>query len=85
MAWIGSSRAAIIAVRLLEQFGVDPLDVDLDPVGHAAVNQRLVERLVGILQADIFADDADGDFAFRVLLAVDDVVPAPQVGREAWA
>ena len=39
------------------------LDVDLDPVGEAAVDQRLGQRLVGVLEADIFADHADRDLA----------------------
>ena len=54
-----------------EQLGVDPADVDLDPVGHAAMDQRLVERLVGVLQADVFADHADRDLALGVLVAID--------------
>ena len=51
---------------MLEQLGVEPADVDLDPVGDAAVDQRLVQRLVGVRQADIFADDADRHLAFGV-------------------
>ena len=47
---------------------------------HPAVNQRFVERLVGILQADIFADDADGNLAFGIGVAIGHVVPARQVG-----
>ena len=70
-----------LRIVLLEHLGVDPADVDLDPVGHAAVDQRLVERLVGVGQADVLADHADRHFAFGVLVAVDDVVPARQVGR----
>ena len=30
-----------VGFRMLEQFGVDPLDIDLDPIGDAAVDQRL--------------------------------------------
>ena len=72
-----------IAVGRFEQFGIDPLDVDLDPVGQAAMDQRFVQRLVGIRQADIFADHADRHFAFGIVQPVDDIVPAAQVGREA--
>ena len=39
-----------------------------------------VSDLVGVLQADIFADDADRHLAFGVEQAVDDVVPARHVG-----
>src|SRR5690606_26295778 len=66
---------------LLEHLGVEPADIDLDPVRHAAVDQRFVERLIGIRQRHIFANDADRDFALGVLLAVHDVVPARQIGR----
>ena len=44
------------------------------------MDERLGQRLVGVLEADIFADDADRDLAFRVEQAVDDVVPARHVG-----
>jgi hypothetical protein len=53
-----------VAIRLLEQLGIDPADMHLHPVGKAAMHQRLVQRLVRIGQADIFADDADRHFAF---------------------
>src|SRR3546814_5089579 len=36
----------------LEHLCVQPADVDLDPVRHAAVDQRLVEALVGIGQRE---------------------------------
>src|SRR3546814_916003 len=65
----------------LEHFGVEPADIDLDPVRHAAVDQRLVQRFIGIGQRHIFADDANRDLALGMLLAVHDVVPARQVGR----
>jgi hypothetical protein len=65
-----------VGLRVLEQFGVEPGDPDLDAVGHAAVDQRLGERLVGVLEADIFADDADRHLALPVEQAVDDIFPA---------
>src|SRR3954451_3134899 len=37
----------------------EPVDVDLDLVRHAAVNQRFLETLVRVLVLDIFADDPD--------------------------
>ena len=63
----GSSSAAMSALVLLEQFGVEPVDVDLDAVGDAAVDQRLAQALVGVGQADIFADHADRHFAFGMV------------------
>ena len=49
------------AVRLFERLGLDPLDVHLQPVREAAVIERFVEALVGILVADVLADDVNGD------------------------
>ena len=63
-----------------EHFGIEPDDVDLYPVGEAAVDQRFVQRFIGIGKADIFADDADGHFAFGVAQTVLDIRPARQVG-----
>ena len=37
--------------------------------------QRLVEALVGILVADVLADDVDGDLVERVLDPVDEILP----------
>src|SRR3546814_19314692 len=68
---------------LLEQFGVDPADVDLHAIGDAAVDERFVERFIGILKADIFADDADRDLALGTLQPLDDLGPARQIGRAA--
>ena len=73
----GDDLRGIIA---LENLGIDPFDVDLDPVGEAAVDQRLVEALVGIGQADILAHHRDGYFAFGVEIAIGDVEPGRQIG-----
>src|SRR3546814_6143373 len=48
-----------VAVAGLEQFGVDPADVDIHAIGDAAVDESFVERFIGLLKAAIFADDAD--------------------------
>ena len=69
-----------VGFGMLEQLGVDPLDVDLGAVGDAAVDQRLAQALVGVGQADIFADDADRDLAVVMVDAVHDLVPARDVG-----
>ena len=50
-------------------------------VGDAAVRQRLDQRLIGVLHAGIFADDGDGDVAFRIADALVDEVPARKIGR----
>ena len=64
------------SVILLEQFRIDPADIDLDPVRHPAMDQRFVKRFVSVLQADIFADHANRDLAFRMLVAIDNIDPA---------
>ena len=69
-----------VGFGMLEHLGVDPLDVDLGAVGDAAVDQGLAQALVGVGQADIFADDADRHLALVMVDAVHDLVPARQVG-----
>ena len=76
----GSSSATTSAFGMLEQLGVDPLDVDLGAVGDAAVDQRLAQALVGVGQADIFADDADRHLAVVMVDPVHDVGPARELG-----
>src|SRR5687768_6714310 len=70
-----------LIVVLFEQLGIQPTNVDLYPVGHAAVDQCLVERLVGVRQTDILADNPDRYLAFRILVAVENVLPP----REIWS
>ena len=76
----GSSSATTSASGMLEQLGVDPLDVDLGAVGDAAVDQGLAQALVGVGKADIFADDADRHLAVVMVDAVHDLVPAGEIG-----
>ncbi len=78
MAWL-QSRGDLALVLVLEQLRVDPVDVDLYAIGDAAVHERFVERLVRVRQADIFADHADSDFAFRVLQTIHDIEPALEI------
>ena len=54
-------------ILALEDLALDPVEVDLDLVGDAAVVQRLDERLVGVLQARVLADDGDGDLALGIV------------------
>ena len=62
-----------------EGVGLDPVDVDLDVVGHAAVMQRLDQRLVGVLQHRVLAHDRDGDLAVGMQATARDLLPAGQV------
>ena len=68
-----------IGVVMLEQFSVEPADVDLGTVGEPAVDQRFAKAFVGVGKPDIFADDADRHFAVVIVESVHDVVPARQV------
>ena len=58
-----------------KQLGVEPLGPDLHPVGDAAVGQRLGDRLVGVLELGVLADDRDPHLALGVVDAVDHVLP----------
>ena len=44
---------------LLDLLGVDVLELDLALVVETAVDERLVERLVRVLEVHVLADDAD--------------------------
>ena len=46
----------------------------------AGVTQRLVQRLVGVLQVDVLADESDVDLVLGMLVRVDDLLPLGQVG-----
>ena len=50
-------------VAVLQRLGLDPVEVDLDRVGDAAVVERLDQRFVGVLEAGVLADDGDRDLA----------------------
>src|SRR5665213_238138 len=63
-------------ILVLEDFGFNPVKLDLHLVGDAAVRQCLDQRFVGILHAGVLADDGDGDVAFGIAHALVDQVPA---------
>ena len=54
------------AVVALEGLALDPVEIDLHLVGDAAVDQRLDQRLVGVVQHRVLADDGDGHLAVRM-------------------
>ena len=56
------------------------MQIDLHLVGDAAMDQRLVERFVGVLQAGIFADHGDRHFAIGIGDGLGDLPPAFEVG-----
>ena len=51
----------------------------LRAVGHAAMGQGLGDRLVGVFQLGVLADDGDADLTLRVGHAVHHVFPFRQV------
>ena len=78
------AREELVGALALDLLGVDVLEVDLDLVCEAAVDERLVERLVRVLEVDVLADDADLHGALRGLLEVlDDALPGPEVRAAA--
>ena len=51
------------------------------PKYGTAVGQRLDQRFIGVLHAGVFADDGDGDVAFRTADALVDQMPGGEIGR----
>ena len=70
-------------ILALEDLAFDPLELDLHAVGDAAMHQRLDQRLVGVLQPGVLADDGDRDLALGVVDALGSLRPSAS-GR-AWA
>ena len=68
----------------LEVLRLHPAAHDAHAVAEAAVAERLVEALVGVLERDVFADDADDDLAARVLDGVDQLLPGRHVRARAF-
>ena len=65
----------------LDLLGLDPLQVDLGPVGVPAVAQRLDHRQVGVGEVDVLADEADANRAGGRLDPLDERLPGGQVQR----
>ncbi len=65
-------------VLAFEHLALDPVEIDLDLVGDAAMGQRLDQRFVGVLEAGVLADHGDGHGAFGIVDALVDEPPALQ-------
>ena len=66
----------------LDALGVHPHHLDRGLVGDAAVGERLVEALVGVLQLDVLAHHPDATAAARRLHPAHDLLPAGEsIGR----
>ncbi len=68
-------------VLALEHFGLDPVEIDLDLVGDAAVRERLDQRLVGVLHPGVLADHRDRHLPFRIADALVDEAPDDEIRR----
>ena len=64
----------------LEDLGIDPVELDADIVGDAAMGHRFGERFVAVREVRVLANDRDVDLALRPADAVNDRVPAGQIG-----
>ena len=81
-----NQNAAESLQNFLRSLAFDVLGVHLHDfhaaiVGHAAVNDRFVNRFVGVLQLDVFADDANADTMLRRDEFADDLLPMRHVRR----
>src|SRR6266511_1775944 len=72
--------AAVVLVLRLQALGVDPLQVELEIEVQRGVDQRLLERLVGILVVDILADHGDEHLVARIVGAMHERLPLAHVG-----
>ncbi len=62
-----------------DALGIDADDVHLAVVGGSGVGEGFVDALVGVLQLDVFADDADAGVVGGVDDALDEVPPAGEI------
>ena len=69
------------AVALLEHLRVDPVDPHPDVVGDAAVGEAFGQRLVGVEEPGVLADDRDQRLPFRALDPGHDLLPDAEIGR----
>ena len=65
----------------LEQFGINPLNIDLCAVCNPAMEQRLTQRFVGILKRCVFSDDRNRHLTVRAGNPVAYTLPGGQVRR----
>jgi hypothetical protein len=68
-------------ILFLERFGCDPVEIDPGIIGDATVRQRFRQRLIGVGQVGVFADDRNLDFAIGKPDAADDLAPDIEIRR----
>ena len=69
---LGESRRTVDGLQAL---GFDPMNLRLQVVQQAAVDERFAQALVGIFQCDVLADDADRNFVDRIVDALASASP----------
>src|ERR1039457_5893554 len=78
---------AVVAFELLfptlahHAFGIDPVNIDLQFVRQPAVQQRLLQALVGVLVVRVLAHEADRHLVARVGDALEHGGPAAELAR----
>src|SRR5258706_11889598 len=77
---VHAGQLAVVAL-FLQRFGADVDDADLDVVGDAAVDQRLVERFVAVAVLDVLPDEADAHFILGMPHLADDLLPLGEVAH----
>ncbi len=70
-------------VRVVQFLGVEEVEVELVVVIDGRLEERLVDRLVGVLQLDVFADEADVDRLRRRRFQGQEFFPRLHLGRRA--
>ena len=65
----------------LDILRIHPLNLHPAIVGDAAVADRLIDGLVGVLQLDVLAHDTNADAVLRGDELADDLLPMRHVGR----
>src|SRR5688572_29891607 len=68
-----------VGTKLFDLFRLNLLNLNAAIIGHAAVDDRFVNRFVRVLQLDVLADNADADAVLRSDELADDVLPVRHV------
>jgi len=70
---------ACLQIGGFELFRLDPAQIEAQVVGQGAVDEGLLQALVGVLILDIFADDADDDAIAGMADALVQILPGMHV------
>jgi len=70
----------LFGAEFLDLLGVNLLDLDAAIVGDTSMDYRLINRFIGVVQLDIFADDAKANPMLGGDELADDFLPMAHVG-----